>query len=882
MRTNNLTAAGKPKELEDYLREVDYATLNSSSYEPSAFALNFMNFIKLVNGSEGEANKTPPFHLKMLDKIADEDEQYVLNLCFRGSGKALATSTPMLTPEGWSTMADLGVGDSVYGEDGKPTKILYKSEVFDKPMYKLTLGDGRELAVCEEHINVVIRKRVGRKEGKCYTYYERSEVSTKDLLDIKLTSTRSKTKNNPRGMENLVWIPTNSAVVHEPKELPIDPYLLGIILGDGSVDRATGFTRLHTHKDDYHQYESYLGDNPSIYVDKRNPNIWTIGIKGIGKLMLELGLNVHGDYKKIPDIYFTGSIEQRLALLQGLMDTDGTVDGASPTFSSNSIELCKGVQYLTYSLGGIGKLTHKISASGKDAYRVNINLDMPVFRLERKQKRNTARVLNKVPLVSVEAIENIPSQCIAVDNESKTFLGGEFVVTHNTTLMMEYLTLYIAMFNYLPGYGEVTNFIYISDSIENGVKNARENIEFRYNNSDFLQEWLPYAKITETQLEFGNKDGKRLGVKMYGSKSGLRGNKMYGKRPQIAILDDLVGDKDANSKATMDLIKNTLYKGVFGALDPNHKIIFNGTPFNKEDVILEALESGQWSVNVWPVCQEFPVSAEHFHGAWEGRFTYDAINKTYGVLNNTGRPDAFFQEFMLQITSDEDRLVQDSEIKWVDLETVMKNKHNFNFYITTDFATSSKTTADNSVISVWAYSSNGDWFYVDGFCERTTMNVSINRLFEFVQKYSPQSVGVEISGQQGAFIDWLQREMIIRNIWFNFASSTKNSHTPGIRPIMDKLSRFNLIVPMFKMGKMYFPKQLKDDKPLTQGMSEIRLTTKSGIKGKDDFLDTISMLGYMNPWKPAKNAEINSENGHNYWDTSEENNTSSGIDSYIV
>ena len=176
-----------------------------------------------------------------------------------------------------------------------------------------------------------------------------------------------------------------------------------------------------------------------------------------------------------------------------------------------------------------------------------------------------------------------------------------------TTLMFEYLVLYITVFGEIDGFGKVDGMIYVSDSMDNGVKSARKNIEFRYDQSDFLQEWVPYFKFTDNYLESKNKDGGILGVKMFGAKTGLRGTKIFGKRPVVAVLDDLVSDEDARSKAAMDTIKNTVYKGVDYALDPRRrKIIFNGTPFNKGDVLYEAVESGGWHVNVYPICEKFP------------------------------------------------------------------------------------------------------------------------------------------------------------------------------------------------------------------------------------------------------------------------------------
>lgn len=450
-----------------------------------------------------------------------------------------------------------------------------------------------------------------------------------------------------------------------------------------------------------------------------------------------------------------------------------------------------------------------------------------------------------------------------------------------TTLFMEYLVLFVAMFGVLPGLGKVEGMIYVSDSMDNGVKSARKNIEFRYNNSEFLQHWIPKAVFTDNYLEFQNREGHRLGCKMFGAKTGLRGTKIFGKRPVLCVLDDLVSDDDSKSKASMLAIKDTVYKGVNHALDPTRrKVIFNGTPFNTEDILIEAVESGAWDVNVWPVCEKFPCTREEFVGAWEDRFSFDYIQEQYDMALKTGKLSAFYQELMLRITSEEERLVQDAEIGWYSRADLLRNKQNFNFYMTTDFATSAKQTADYSVISDWAYNANGDWFWVDGICEKQTMEKTVDALFKHVQLYRPQQVGVEVTGQQGGFVSWLQREQLNRNIWFNFASSEK-SGAPGIRPVVDKLSRFNLVVPWFKMRKIYFPEEMKNSVIVGQFLEQIRLTTSSGIKGKDDCLDTISMLGYLNPWKPSESAAPGTHETE-LWDEDPVGEEPSALASYVV
>lgn len=485
---------------------------------------------------------------------------------------------------------------------------------------------------------------------------------------------------------------------------------------------------------------------------------------------------------------------------------------------------------------------------------------------------------NKTPPVHLKMLDKVVGDRDYIVN--LCFRGAA-----KTTLFFEYFILFLAFYGYLPNFGEIDYLIYVSDSMENGVKSARKNVEFRYENSEFLKEWVPYAHFTDNFIEFRNKDGKKLACKMFGAKTGIRGTKLFGKRPVMAILDDLISDDDATSRVQMQAIKDTVYKGVDYALDPERrKVIFNGTPFAKDDIMIEAVESGAWDVNVWPVCEQFPCSREEFRGAWEDRFNYDFVMKAYqrAVLN--GKVAAFMQEMMLRISSDEERLIQDGDIREYSRKALLEYKSAYNFYITTDFATSENQSADFSVISVWAYNAQGDWFWVDGVCERQTMDKSVDDLFRLVQEYRPQSVGIEVTGQQGAFIKWLQGEMMNRNVWFNFASSEK-SGAPGIRPVVNKLTRFNLVVPLFKAGKMYFPAEMKASKIMGHFYSQMKLATHNGLKGKDDCIDTISMLMYLNAWKPSADQVKNPSMGHNgglTWDDDEIEEDVITINSYVV
>ena len=452
-----------------------------------------------------------------------------------------------------------------------------------------------------------------------------------------------------------------------------------------------------------------------------------------------------------------------------------------------------------------------------------------------------------------------------------------------TTVMGEYLFLYIATYGEVPGFGKLDLALYVSDSIENGIKNMRKNLEFRWENSEFLKQYVPRIHFTDIRWEFENADGKLFIVKGYGAKTGVRGAKEMGKRPQLAVLDDLISDEDARSDTVIKAVEDTVYKAVNYALHPTkNMIIWSGTPFNARDPLYKAVESGAWAVNVFPVCEHFPCEKKDFKGSWPDRFTYEYVKEQYDKSILLGKVDTFNQELMLRIMSDEDRMILDSDIGWYKLDAVIKNKGKFNFYITTDFATSIKQSADYSVISVWAYNNAGDWLWVDGICKRQLMDKNVDDLFRLAQMYKPQQVGIEVTGQQGGFVTWIQNQMLERNIYFPLASEGNDSK-PGIRPNTNKLVRFNTVVPWFKSRKMFFPLERKNEAPMQECITELSLASVSGFKSKhDDFIDTISMLSALNPWKPSEEALLVKDEGGSMWELDVEESIYDRRASYIV
>ncbi len=488
---------------------------------------------------------------------------------------------------------------------------------------------------------------------------------------------------------------------------------------------------------------------------------------------------------------------------------------------------------------------------------------------------------NKTPVVHYQLLDNVGSP--------KTRLA---ILCHRgfakSTILSEYLPLYCAVFGYLENFGEVNYMLFIGDTKENGCRNMRKNMENRYNQSEFLQKYLPKARFTDDVIEFTNLDGHQFAIRLAGAQQSIRGTRYLNKRPELCVMDDILSDLDAKSPTCIANVNNTIHKGVSKALHPTkNKIIYVGTCFNASDPLYQVIESGRWSPSVFPVAEKFPCSREEFRGSWEDRFPYDAIESQYQDALALGRISDFNGEMMNRVISDEDRLVSDGDIRWYNSIDIQNHMESFNFYITTDFATSEKQSADYSVISVWAYNNVGYWFLVDGICRRQDMGKNIDDLFRLAQQYKPQSVGIEVTGQQGGFIPWIQREMMDRKQWFNLASDN-NSNQAGIRPTSNKLVRFQTIVPWFKQGIMYFPEDLKNTPLMREAIEELGLVSREGFKSKhDDWADTASMLSVLQAWKPTEGsmqvADFDEAKSNHHWDWDDEPELDvGGLDSYVV
>lgn len=344
-----------------------------------------------------------------------------------GVGKALADDTPILTRHGWKNHGDLVVGDEVIGLDGKFKKVTH---VHPKCMLDrlMTFSNGEQIQ-CHERHEWMFRCR--SVHGSPYQIRE-----TKSWEKVKLYTGGEEKK---RGHRYQYQLPPRR-IVGEEKDL-FSPYLLGVWLGDGNNTQP----RITNHINDYAIIEKIHDcgyTETHIYEQDRQPGTkWYIF--DIRKNLRELGMCAchRRTEKHIPAEYLTASIEQRLELLAGLIDTDGTRIGSKYQISTCDVELKDTVLDLLSTFGWRASVSvHKpiMSSSGivgrKDTYTIGFTPDLYVpCALERKRMKDIHKQ-RAVALMTIEKVEPKQGNCITVEGDGMYLAGKTMLPTHNTTL----------------------------------------------------------------------------------------------------------------------------------------------------------------------------------------------------------------------------------------------------------------------------------------------------------------------------------------------------------------------------------------------------------------------------------------------------------------
>lgn len=332
--------------------------------------------------------------------------------------KGLDVNTPLPTPTGWTTMGAVQVGDEIFGSDGKPCRVTLKSPIHHKDCYRIVFDDGSSVVADFDHRWLV-------ESGEATKKYRTTSVLTTEEI--------AKTLRGPRGQRQH-RVALAGALELPDASLPIDPYVLGAWLGDGDT-RGDGII----HKPDSDLWAEIERRGFETTPHASGAKSGTRRVHGLRRQLIDNGLAGH---KFIPTSYLRASRNQRLDLLRGLMDTDGTWNKARNEFdiTLTNKELILQVKELILSLGvrvSFGSHVAKGFGVETEAYSVKFftteflpfisKADRWEFPPKMHEKR-TRRLIQ-----SVERTVTVPTQCIMVDSPDHTYLCTEDMIpTHNT------------------------------------------------------------------------------------------------------------------------------------------------------------------------------------------------------------------------------------------------------------------------------------------------------------------------------------------------------------------------------------------------------------------------------------------------------------------
>ncbi|ORI12674.1 replicative DNA helicase [Rhodococcus sp. 1168] len=382
--------------------------------------------------SRGGISLGVPTGFAELDEITNglHPGQMIIVAARPGVGKALALDTPLPTPDGWTTMGEVMVGDQLIDAHGRPTRVVATTDVMaDRPCFELEFSDGTVIVADAQH-QWLTDTRAPRKSAQAAAVGYNRTRNQRTFAEVRTTEEIARTVrcNTKDARINHSVVNTEAFQLPE-RELLVPPYTLGAWLGDGTSACA------QITSADPEIITRIEGEG--LEVTKSDLYLRTIGVLGD---------------KHIPSEYLRASESQRRALLAGLLDTDGTVTaGGSAQFCVTSERLVKGVRELVASLGYRVQMSTKRvkgrSEASSTAYALTFATDDVVFGLHRKQILHKERRAASSSvrsgsrfIVDVRKVDSVPVRCVEVDNADHLYLASESMIpTHNSTISMDFM-----------------------------------------------------------------------------------------------------------------------------------------------------------------------------------------------------------------------------------------------------------------------------------------------------------------------------------------------------------------------------------------------------------------------------------------------------------
>lgn len=471
-------------------------------------------------------------HVHQLNIASDSSRHKVL-CCGRRFGKALDISTPLPTPTGWTTMGEVEVGDWLIGKNGHPVRVLIKSAVMlDHDCYRVEFSDGSMLVADAGHLWQVRDKRLRKNHSRGLLLDIPHRVITTDQMIREGLKAKCGESNFTIDLPNAIQLPD--------ADLPVDPYILGVWLGDGTSADGS----ITCYDDEILAEIARRGCVVHKYGCAKN----RFRIEGLGPKLRANGLL---NNKHIPVQYLRASERQRRDLLAGLLDSDGDVAKKSKrvVFNSTIEALAVDAYELVASLGYRATFdTHVAKLSGRPvslAYRIGFTPDRPVCYLPRKAERcptSIGRLSSHRSIVSITKVETRPVQCVMVDAVDSIFLAGHAMIpTHNSKYAASEALIVAAMGGWVwvvgPSY-DLAEIIF-----EDAVSMAE--------NSDYVKVLDGIPRMAKGQQRLRTLTGGRIYAK-----SSDKPNSLLGRGIDLIIFDE--ASKEVNPNVWPQYLTPTL------------------------------------------------------------------------------------------------------------------------------------------------------------------------------------------------------------------------------------------------------------------------------------------------------------------------------------
>jgi phage terminase large subunit-like protein len=688
-----------------------------------------------------------------------------LDLWFREGYKAVDLNEPVPTPSGWTTHGALNVGDWVFGASGQPIRVLAKTEVYtEADCWRVTFKNGYSVVVSGDHLWTVQRWSTKRIDGNVREGFVPATMNTRSIA----------ARDDPMGKRLSVAVA--SPIVMPAAMLPIEPYTFGAWLGGGHQ----GNGRITSGDPEIFEEIERRGYKLST-PPPASKEFYPRTVYGIHSVLKDMGASRN---KHIPMAYKRGSVEQRMDLLRGLMDTDGSCDTrGKAAFTNKTKRLAEDVFELVAGLSLKPSLREYEYDHGM-VYQVCFQAykSRRPFGLSRKNARcKNGEGYLRHQIVSVEPVDPIPVSCIQVDAEDGLYMIGEHhILTHNSTIITFALTIQDILND-----PEIT--IGLASHTRPIAKAFMRQIMREFEGNETLKAWFPdilWENPRKQSPKWSEDEGivvirksnpKEATIEAWGVVDGQPTSKHY----KLLVYDDIVTRESVTSPDMMAKTTDALALSYnLGAHGGSRRFI--GTRYHYNDTYRTLMDRGTVTPRIYPATD---------NGKMDGNPVFHTVEALAEKRRDMG-PYVFGAQMMQDPTADE---TQGFKEEW--LKYAQPNPNGLNIYMIFDPASSKKKDSDYTAGWVIGMGADRNIYVLDMARDRLSLTQRADLVIGWHRHWRPLAVGYE---RYGMMAD-------IEHILFRQEQENYRFPIVELGGQMPKVDRIRRLIPWFEGGRIWMP-----------------------------------------------------------------------------